>query len=127
MKYRVHPLLALLLVLLAAGAGFWAGSRWNATHAPVEEPSQTFFATITEVYDNSLLVQGLEINDINHRWRYSVSVGENTKITWRYEPMAFSELQPGQTISITYVGGGQETDPVGLTDVTWIQLLDDEK
>ena len=127
MRHRIHPLLALLLVLLAAGAGFWAGSRWNAAQAPAEEPGQTFYATITEVSDSSLLVQGLEVNDINHRWRYSVSVSEGTRITWRYEPMAFSELKPGQTVSITYVGGGQETDPVGLTDVTWIQLLDDEK
>ena len=127
MKHRVPPLLALLLVLLAAGAGFWVGSRWSAVRAPVEEPGQTFYATITEVYDSSLLVQGLEVNDINHRRRYSVSVSEGTRITWRYEPMALSELKPGQTVSITYVGGVQETDPGGLTDVTWIQLLDDEK
>ena len=127
MKYRVHPLLALLLVLLAAGAGFWAGSRWSAGHTPVEEPGQTFYATITEVQDSSLLVQGLGINDINHRGRYSVPISEYTKITWRYEAMDFTELKSGQTISITYVGGVQETDPAGLTDVTWIQLLDDEK
>ena len=129
MKHRISLGLALILVVLAAAAGLFGGYRWGTSSAEpeMEEPTQTFYATITEVRDNSLLVKGLEVNDINHRWDFSVTVGENTRITWRYEDVDFSELRPGQTISITYRGGAQETDPAGLTDVTWIQLLDDEK
>lgn len=129
MRRRISLVLTLILVVLAAAAGVLGGYRWgaSATKPEIEEPAQTFYATITEVRDNSLLVKGLEINDINHRWDFSVLIGENTRITWRYEAMDFSELKPGQTVSITYRGGGQETDPIGLTDVTWIQLLDDNK
>ena len=129
MKHRISLALALVLIVAAAAAGLFGGYRWGALSAEpeMEEPTQTFYATITEVRDNSLLVKGLEVNDINHRWDFSVTVGENTRITWRYEDMDFSELRPGQTVSITYRGGAQETDPAGLTDVTWIQLLDDEK
>ena len=129
MKHRISLALALVLIVAAAAAGLFGGYRWGASSAEpeMEEPTQTFYATITEVRESSLLVEGLEVNDINHRWDFSVPVGENTRITWRYEDMDFSELKHGQTVSITYRGVVQETDPAGLTDVTWIQLLDDEK
>lgn len=130
MKHRIPLILTLVLILLALAVGLSCGYRWGAsaaTETTAEEPSQTFYATIAEVQDSSLLVTGLEVNDINHRGDFSVPIGENTQITWRYEAMDFSEFKPGQTISITYCGGVQETYPAGLTDVTWIQLLDDEK
>ena len=130
MKHRIPLILTLVLILLALAVGLSCGYRWGASAAAettAEEPSQTFYATIAEVQDSSLLVTGLEVNDINHRGDFSVPIGEGTRITWRYEAMDFSELKPGQTVSITYCGGVQETDPAGLTDVTWIQLLDDEK
>ena len=121
--------LALVLVVLAAAAGLFGGYRWGASSAEpeVEEPTQTFYATVTEVQEGSLLVEGLEVNDINHRGAFTVPVDDATRITWRYEAMDFSELKPGQTVSIAYRGSVQESDPAGLTDVTWIQLLDDEK
>ena len=129
MKHRIPLILALVLVVLAAAAGLFGGYRWGASSVDpeTEEPAQTFYATIAEVRDNSLLVEGLEVNDINHRGAFTVPVDDTTRITWRYEAMDFSELKPGQTVSVTYRGGVQESDPAGLTDVTWIQLLDDEK
>lgn len=129
MKHHISLFLALVLVVLAAAAGLFGGYRWGASSAEpgMEEPAQTFYAAVTEVRGSGLLVQGLEVNDINHRGAFTVPVDDATRITWRYEDMDFSELRPGQTVSITYRGGVQETDPAGLTDVTWIQLLDDEK
>lgn len=129
MKHRISLILALVLVVLAAGAGLFGGYHWGASSAEpeTEEPTQTFYATITEVSDSSLLVEGLEVNDINHRGAFTVPVDSSTRITWRYEAMDFSELKPGQTVSVTYSGAVMESDPAGLTDVTWIQLLDDEK
>lgn len=129
MKHHISLALALVLIVAAAAAGLFGGYRWGASSAEpeIEEPTQTFYATITEVQEGSLLVEGLEVNDINHRGAFTVPVDSDTRITWRYEDMDFSELKPGQAVSITYRGGVQETDPAGLTDVTWIQLLDDEK
>lgn len=131
MKHRIPLFLTLVLVVLAAAAGLFGGYRWGAASVSAEpaaeEPSQTFYATITEVQDNSLLVEGLEVNDINHRSAFTVPVGETTRITWRYEDMDFSELKPGQTISVTYSGAVLESDPARLTNTEWIQLLDDEK
>lgn len=127
MKANRFVLLTVVLVVIAAGAGFWAGSRWGAPEPPAAEPAQTFYAAVTEVRDGSLLVEGLEVNDINHRGAFTVPVTGDTEILWRYEPMAFSEIKPGQTFSITYAGPVQESDPAGLTQVTMLQLLDDEK
>lgn len=124
MKRIRYILFTVLLALAAAGAGFWAGGHWGV---PAAEPGQTFYATVTEVWDDALLVQGLEVNDINHRGAFTVPVGEETEILWRYEPMPFSELRPGQTLSVTYTGAVHESDPAGLTRVTMLQLLDDEK
>ena len=129
MKHRIPLALTLILVVLAAAAGLFGGYRWGASSAePVsEELTQTFYATISEVQDNRLLVEGLEVNDINHRGAFTVPVDSSTRITWRYEDMDFSELRPGQTVSVTYSGAVLESDPAQLTKTDWIQLLDDEK
>ena len=126
MKRSVPLAAALFLVLLAGGIGLLSGFRWGAASAPQPEPGQTFYATVEAVQDGSLLVCGLDVNDINHRCRFSVQVGSGTRILWHYEPIPLTQLKPGHTVAVTYVGGGQETDPVGLTDVPLIQLLDDE-
>ena len=38
-----------------------------------------------------------------------------------------AELEPGDTISVTYTGGIQESYPTGIDGVVRVQLLDDEK
>lgn len=89
--------------------------------------SQTFYATVTDIQDNKLTVKGMEINDINFRGEFCFSVVEKTKIVWRGTSISIEELNVGDNISITFIGGVLETEPGQIEQVEVIQLLDDEK
>ncbi len=89
--------------------------------------SQTFYAEIKEINGNSLLVEGLSVNDINFRGQFSFSVTDETKLEWRYTEISLSDLDVGDKISVTFTGAIMESYPAGLTEVVRIQLLDDEK
>ncbi len=88
---------------------------------------QTFYATISDIQDNTLTVKGMEINDINFRGEFRFSVTEETKIIWRYTDILIEDLDIGDHISITFTGEIFETYPQQIQQVEIIQLLNDEK
>ena len=45
--------------------------------------TETFYAAITDISDSSITVQGMEINDINFRGRFTFPVMEETSYLWR--------------------------------------------
>ena len=94
--------------------------------APSRIP-QTFYATITDIQDNSIKVKGMEINDINFRGEFCFFIVEETKITWRYTDILIDDLDVGDNISITFTGEILETYPGQIQQVETVQLLDDEK
>ena len=51
---------------------------------------------------------------------------KETEIIWRYTYIAFSDLDTGDKIAITFAGEIMETYPMQITQVEQIQLLDDE-
>ncbi len=52
---------------------------------------------------------------------------KTTETPWHRTDITEGDLQVGDTISVTFVGASQETDPVYIFDVMEIILLDDEK
>lgn len=90
--------------------------------------TDTFYATILTIDDNVLLVEGLEVNDINTRGRFYLTVDENTRLDWRGTEIALSDLDVGDRIAITWSGLVQESSPANIVNpVHRIKLLDDEK
>ena len=118
---RFLPALAAVLLLAAAAGGFALG---RAT-APAPD-SATFYAVIDEIDGSALTVTGLAVNDINSRGQFTFSVGEDTALEWRHTPLQLSQLEAGDTISITYTGPVLESYPAQLQEVKKIILLDDE-
>lgn len=127
----------ILCVVVAAAAlvgAFFAG-RATAEPEVVYTGGKTFYATIEEIREvvgsemegTAILVQGLEINDINHRGRFCGIIEEDTKLTWRATDMTVDELKLGQTVAITYTGGKTMSSPNMLMKVVVIELLDDVK
>ena len=82
----------------------------------------TYYAEITEIDSNSLLVKGISLNDEDYRSEFRYDVLEGTILEWHNTPISLSDLNEGDLISITLV-----VDLTGTTDVFKIQLLDDEK
>lgn len=87
----------------------------------------TFKARVVKVYENRLLVRGLEENGINFRGEYSVSIDENTELTWKGKHIPLSEFDVGDKVEVSFTGAVQETSPARPQDVVRVRLLDDEK
>ena len=82
----------------------------------------------------TVLIKGLESNDINHRGEFDFSIDNNTQILWiepkstksSYTAIDSSKLKEGQNISITSTGYVLESSPARLTKVTKVIVLEDE-
>ncbi len=116
--------------IMIAGVFYFLG--YKAAYSRMENSAstyatQTFYATISDIQNNTFTVTGMEVNDINFRGRFCFSIAEGTKITWRYTDISADDLDVGDNIAITFTGGILETDPGQILQVEVIQLLEDEK
>ena len=95
-----------------------------------EDSTETFYAMIEEISEYngnySLLVKGLEVNDINGRGEFSITVKDTTKLIWRGTKINITDLKVGQNISITYDGMVLTSYPGQIPNVLKIKLLNDE-
>lgn len=86
--------------------------------------NQTFYATIENINEykgkTSLIVKGLEENDINFRGSFTFSIEDNTLISdSNNENVEKTSLEIGQTILIEFTGDILESSPAQI-DVTKI-------
>ena len=79
---------------------------------------QTFYAEVKEVGENSILVEGISLNDENYRGEFQYDVWGEVSIYRQDAVIRLSDLSEGDLISITLV-----TDRTGITDIFKIQLL----
>lgn len=88
--------------------------------------STTFYAEITQINDKTILVDGLNINDINHKYDFSVSLTD-AKIYHNGTEIKKDDLKVGNIVSITYGGGVQETAPARILQTYSISILDNSE
>lgn len=86
--------------------------------------SQTFYATIENINEykgkTSLIVKGLEENDINFRGSFTFTIKDNTLISdSNNENVEKTSLEIGQTILVEFTGDILESSPAQI-DVTKI-------
>ena len=95
-----------------------------------QNEADVFYATVEKITEyngiTTVLVKGLDVNDINHRGEFDFSIDANTELLWHGTKIEISDLKEGQNISITSTGEVLERYPAGLTKVTKIIVLDDE-
>ena len=89
--------------------------------------SQTFYAEIKEIKEELILVKGLEINDINHRSEYNITLKDYTLIKNNNQEIKKDDLKIGNIISITYTGSVKETSPALISQTYTITLISDSK
>ncbi|MCD7920341.1 MAG: hypothetical protein LUG45_09805 [Clostridiales bacterium] len=123
MKKSIAMCIAALTLLVGLAVGLMIGRNTAQSVA-----GTTFYATIDQVNqdDGSLTVTGLEVNSVNFRGSFCLSV-EAAALEWRGTELTPDELREGQTISITFTGDIAETDPAELNGVVRVELLDDSK
>lgn len=122
MKKVLYGAAVLALVIAAALGGYAVGKN---TAEPVF--GTTFYASIDQINGSSLLVTGLEVNDINSRGQFRFQITDHTALEWRHTPIEPTQLKAGDRISVTYTGAVEETYPAGLEGVVRVQLLEDER
>ena len=95
-----------------------------------QNEADVFYATVEKITEyngiTTVLVKGLDVNDINHRGEFDFSIDANTELLWHGTKIEISDLKEGQNISITSTGEVLERYPAGLTKVTRVIVLDDE-
>ncbi len=125
-KWLLIPAFAVYSVALAV-LFYFLGVRRDpvGTDAPWKSYPQTFYAVITEIRDDSYLVDGLEVNDVNFRDEFSFSISPETILEWRGVPITPEDLEVGDTISISFPGYVLEIYPAIIPEVDAIRLLDD--
>lgn len=130
---KFFSIIILATALIFGASGFFLG-RYTAPQNEEFSAStndaalyQTLYAEIEENNGQSLLIKGLDVNDVNGRGEFYVTIDADTILEWRSEPITLEELEVGDTISITHTGNIGETYPVQIFETVRIQLLDDEK
>lgn len=92
--------------------------------------NNVFNARIKEIREyngiTTILIEGLESNDINYRGEFDFSVDKDTELLWKEAKIELSSLKEGQNVSITSTGEILESYPAQLTKVTKIIVLEDE-
>lgn len=120
MKKTLAVLAGLALLIVGGISGFLLGKhvgkpaetiRYDATDCV------TIFAEIQEIHDNTLLVDGLDMNDVNGQGDFSVTVTPDVPLTWNNTAIKFDDLQIGDIVSITYTGEVLEVYPAIITAV----------
>lgn len=124
---RVLAVIVFLLAFAGANVGSFLLGRASAEQNSVSwEEASVFYAQIVERRENTLLVEGLPVNDVNHRGQFSFTLGEDTRLLWRGEEITQEALRPGDTVAVTYSGETLEVYPVMLPQVYQVLLLEDE-
>ena len=124
---RVLAVIVFLLAFAGANVGSFLLGRASAEYNSVSwEEASVFYAQIVERRENTLLVEGLPVNDVNHRGQFSFTLGEDTRLLWRGEEITQEALHSGDTVAVTYSGETLEVYPVMLPQVYQVLLLEDE-
>ena len=89
-----------------------------------------FNAKIKEIREyngvTSILIEGLDTNDINYKGEFDFSIDNDTELLWNNTEIELSDLKEGQNVSITSTGAVLESYPAQLTEVTKIIVLDNK-
>lgn len=130
MKKTIIPLIFIFTLSLSIFLSYKIGynnGRKSSDAADSNIYGTTFYAEIEEINESKLiLVEGLDVNDINFRSKFTFIVDEDTILEWRYTKIDFSDLKVGHRIAVTFTGAIQEKYPAHITRVDKIVLLDDE-
>lgn len=95
----------------------------GTTIVPDTTDTTTFYATVESINNNTVVVEGLDINDANGQGEYVFEITDTVKVLYNNESISLDKIKSGDNISITYTGEVLESSPAKLTNVLKICLL----
>ena len=79
---RLAAVVVFLLVFAGANVGAFLLGRASVEYKVSWEDTQVFYAEILERRENSFLVEGLSVNDVNHQGQFSFTAEVDTRLLW---------------------------------------------
>ena len=89
----------------------------------VDEVGTTFYAIVTEVLNNQLILKGLDINSLNFRSFYIAHIKEYTELVFNGTEASFDEFSVGDLVSVRFTQGESEMYPSALNRTERIEIL----
>lgn len=118
----------IVIIVIGVIAYFWGyKSACNDYEVRMDnryESYQSFYATISDISNDKITVEGMKVNDINFQGKFIFEVEDVSRIEWRHMELEISELEVGDNISILFKGVIMESNPAWISDVLKVQLLD---
>ncbi|CAM5203329.1 hypothetical protein UACE39S_01957 [Ureibacillus acetophenoni] len=113
-------IIALLAIILSFTIGYLLGNH-NATPDFVE----MFYANVLSNENNTLHLEGIPENDINHRGEFIVAFNNIDSVYNIYsEKINIADLQKGSQIRVVYDGIVLESYPAQITHVIRIEQIE---
>ena len=122
---RLVAVVVFLLVFAGANMGAFLLGRASVEYKVSWEDTQVFYAEILERRENSFLVEGLSVNDVNHQGQFSFST-KGVPLWWHGVSLSFADLKPGHTLKIIYDKTAQEPGSTVLAHVLYVGGMDHE-
>lgn len=122
--YKIVIILTVVVLFLGVLSSLFVGYKiGNAEYEKnVEELSafdfQTFYAEVSEVGEHTITFNGISLNEERYRGEFQYEVWGETSIAHKDQPIALSDLGPGDLISVILT-----TDKNAVTDLFKIQLI----
>lgn len=122
--YKIVIILTVVILFFGVFVSLFVGYKiGNAQFEKnVEEWSafdfQSFYAEVAKVSEHTIVFNGISLNEEQYRGQFQYEVWGETNIVWQYQPIALSDLEPGDLISVILT-----TDKNAVTELFKIQLI----
>lgn len=122
--YKIVIILTIAVLFVGVLTSLFVGYKfaYDYFEEEVDEFSafdfQTFYAEVTEVGEQTITFKGISLNEEKYRGEFQYEVWGETSIVWQDKPIALSDLEQGDLISIILT-----TDKDAVTELFKIQLI----
>ncbi len=89
----------------------------------VDEVGTTFYAIVTEMLNNQLVLKGLDINSLNFRSFYIAHIEEYTSLTFNGAEASLEDFSVGDLVSVRFTQGKSQMYPSELNRTEEIEIL----
>ena len=119
--YKVAIVLTIIALVISVLFSYLAG--YKAAYDRFENANITFdvhsfYAEVKEIDKNTIIVDGISLNDRTYQGEFKYKIYEGVNIVWKDKSISLLDIKPGDLVCITLVTGGGD-----ITDIFKIQLL----
>lgn len=126
-KNLLKSIIVISLFIIITCFGYLLGELVNKKETKQVEQSQSFEATILEIKDSTILVEGVDESEKNFRnEKFLLEIKKETLFRWQKENISLINLNKEDHISVSFKGEPEEKYPALIKQVEKITLLEEK-